>query len=41
MALNTKWETMGEKSKYVKRGLNACGSGANSIVTHKANNGWN
>ena len=30
---------MGRNCK--KRGLNACGSGANSMVTIKANNGWN
>ena len=23
------------------RGLNTCGGGANSMVTHKANTGWN
>ena len=29
------------KSQIWKRGLTACRSGDNSIVTHKANNGWN
>ena len=32
---------MAEPIQILKRGLNACGSGANSMVTHKANGGWN